>query len=152
MLTEFKAFFTGAKLIVAGVAAAALVLAGGLLAWKAPFIGASAQIAHERDKLPAEQRQTAKWKAGYDAWHGYGQAEQRAFRDSEGLRGQERAAAQASTDRLDQMCDARLAEVRRSSAAITALLSKEPAHDPKTGCAVPGVMDAGQLWNALQRP
>lgn len=105
-------------------------------------------IAHDADV--AQQLKTAQ--ASLTSWVAYGQAEKRAFDSTQAARTREQTVAQASAGDQAKMCQARVDEARRSSAAITTLISKESAHDPQTGCPVRSLMDPGELRDALQPP
>jgi hypothetical protein len=92
--------------------------------WKAAALGSEAAFGVERGVLLADRRS----------------------RDTE--RGADIAAVSGDA----AACDARIAKVRASDAAITTLLEKPHATDPKTGCPVPGLYSAGELWNAIAPP
>lgn len=143
MLTQIRTFFTGLRLVVAIIVLVGAFAAGGLATWWAPRIGAAAQIA-------AGQRDAANWKAAYASWKRYGEAEKRAFDDSERLRRAERGDAQAALSGSDAQCTARLEAARASAAAINRIIQKEPAHDPQTGCPVRRLADPGELRDALR--
>ncbi|MFN8993368.1 MAG: hypothetical protein ACK5X3_06870 [Pseudomonadota bacterium] len=71
-----------------------------------------------------------------------------ARRELEVLR-EAREAAVADAQSQAGLCAARVAEARRSTRAIQSLLNKDVVHD-EAGCPVAGLLDAGELRQALQ--
>jgi len=71
-----------------------------------------------------------------------------ARRELEVLR-EAREAAVADAQSQADLCAARVAEARRSTRAIQSLLNKDVVHD-EAGCPVAGLLDAGELRQALQ--
>lgn len=124
--------------------AAAVFLAGVEAATFAPVIGANARVAREVVK-------TADWKRAQQDTAVLATAWARARGQSEGLRKLEAAQAIAAVSAQASSCDARIATARRSAAALSVLINKEPTRDPN-GCPVRQLLDARQLRDALRPP
>ena len=145
MLTEFKAFMTGARLVVTLAAAVALFVAGGVVAWQAPFVGAGHRIS-------TLEKSRDKGFAAYSDWRRYGLSEREAFRESERLRKAEQGAARGAASDQDAQCDARVAAARASASAINRIIQREPAYVPQTNCPVRRLADPGLVRDGLQPP
>lgn len=74
-----------------------------------------------------------------------------AYGKSEGYRAREQVDAVADVNAAAKTCDDRVARARTSAAAIQALVTKEPPHDPN-GCPVRRLLDARQLRDATAPP
>lgn len=117
------------RLIAIAMLAAALAVQGRTLE----------RVSADRDDW---RTATGKWQSAAGMWRG-------AFGLSEGRRKTETRQARDAVGQAAAACDTRVAEARRSSRAITALITKEPAHDPQ-GCPVRQLLDPGQLRDALK--
>lgn len=91
------------------------------------------------------------WRTASGAWQSNAAKWRGNFRLSEGRRRDETYTARTAVGKAAAACDIRVAEARRSSRAITALVTKEPAHDPQ-GCPRRQLLDADQLRDALKPP
>lgn len=124
---------------------AAATAAIGAAAWNfTPWVGPHAVIGDLREDvatLTVERDKAIEvaegWKAGFD--------------EAEALRAEERQEAVAAVDDAARRCDARVAEARRSAAAIRDLLEEEPERDSE-GCPVRELVPADRLRDALQPP
>lgn len=107
-----------------------------------PGIGPRARVEHQRELV-------MKWRGAYEEWRSYGKAERAAFLESERLRKAEAEVARGALQSAEKSCGVRLAEARRSAAAIRSIVTQEPSHDAQ-GCPVRGVVPPNQLRDALQ--
>lgn len=130
---------------------------GSLLLRLAPYAIASAVVIGVYHNLPvigpgarierlADDRDG--WRDKAREWIGYGRAEQKAFRESERLRGVEYSQGVTALNEAQTACDARVARARASAAAIKAIVTKEVPHDPQ-GCAVRSLVDPRELREAV---
>ena len=124
--------------------AAAIFAAGALAATVTPLVGANARVERERGQVQI-------WKGHASANRATAIAYARKSGQSEGLRKRETAQAIAAVNAAASSCDARIAKARRSAAAISTLLSKEPTRD-SNGCPVRQLLDPRQLRDALRPP
>jgi hypothetical protein len=106
-----------------------------------PVIGVGARV----DRLEASRD---AWQAKATEWIIYGRAEQKAFRESERLRGAEYAAGVKALNETARACDARVKRARASGLAIHAIVTKEVPRDPQ-GCAGRSLVDPRQLREAV---
>ncbi len=129
--------------LILGAVGALILMAAGAAAWdRMPFIGPHAvqvRITKERD---AARQAASDWERYTHAWTA-------SFHESERLRGQETKEARDAVNDDAKLCDARVAEARRSTEALHTLLHKEPAHDP-SGCPIRELVDPDRLRDALQ--
>lgn len=100
-------------------------------------------------KRSAAEANAKAWEKSSDAWSRNAQGWEAGFHKAEGLRASETTQARTAVDEGEKLCDARVAEARRSSAAIRAIVTKEPRRDPQ-GCPIRELVDPGSLRDALQ--
>ena len=132
---------------VLGVVAALAVVLG---IWeRIPVIGPGARIEAQREVAMKWRRSSDAWQEASRKWEAYGLAEKAAFDESERLRSEENDEARVALSEAEQSCTTRLAEARRSAAAIRSIVTEETRRD-QNGCPVRGVVDPGRLRDALQ--
>jgi hypothetical protein len=144
-------FISAAVGMVTGNVVPALVGAGltfglGFAACEAYEHAAPWGLQHKRATAEANSR---AWEKSSDAWSAAAGGWRASFRAAEGVRKAETTQARAAVDEGEKLCDARVAEARRSSAAIRAIVTKEPRRDPQ-GCPIRELVDPGSLRDALQ--
>jgi hypothetical protein len=119
------------------------VAAAGAVAWQfTPIIGPSAVQRALREDLSEARDISQQWERAALGW-------QTAFGASERTRADEQKVARAAVETDQQACNVRVAEARRSSAAIRTIITKEPRYDAK-GCPVRAMSRADELRDALQ--
>lgn len=127
--------------LVAGAASAALLIGSYHML---PVIGPGARIgALKADVRAAEKGASDNAKAAA-AW-------ELSFRSSEAARKGDQHAAAAAVTAANQACDTRLAEARRSTKVIERIVNA-PAKLDASGCPVRGLVDPGELRDALNPP
>ena len=131
--------------------AAAMFAAGVLAATVTPLVGANARVAHARAQVDGLKADVRAWRRSQADTAALAKAWARARGQSEALRKSETAQARAAVNAQASACDARIATARRSAAALSTLLSKEPTRDPN-GCPVRELLDSRQLRDALRPP
>ncbi|CAN5855382.1 hypothetical protein BH11PSE1_BH11PSE1_16410 [soil metagenome] len=124
--------------------AAAIFTAGVLAATFTPFVGANARVGRA-------QHQVQAWRGHAENNRLTALAYAKRAGESEGLRKLEVRASIAAVDHQAAACVARIAQARRSAAAISLLTHKEPTRDPN-GCPVRQLLDPRQLRDALRPP
>ncbi|MFZ3005841.1 MAG: hypothetical protein WA047_06670 [Phenylobacterium sp.] len=102
-------------------------------------------------KLAMARTDTASWRKATGDVSRLAVAWATSYGKSEGFRAREQADAVADVNDAAKACDARVARARTSVAAIQALVTKEPPHDPN-GCPVRRLLDARQLRDATAPP
>lgn len=118
------------------VAGALVAGAIGVQTWRADhYRGADAT---DRASLLQEQKTSAALRLSVSA--------------SEAGRKAEFAGATAGAAETETACLARVAAAQASAGRIRNLMEKPRAIDPKTGCPVRALLDAGQLRAALEQP
>jgi hypothetical protein len=126
--------------LLAGVCA--VIFAAGVVTDRlAPVVGANARVAQA-------EAGAAAWRTNAQGWRAYGTAEAAAFRQSESLRRREQAQAAAALSYAGKLCVDRVRRARASAAAVAAIVSKEPLHDPQ-GCPVRELVPADSLRDAI---
>lgn len=129
--------------------ATALKLIGNPLAWAiAAFVGVLGFAGVQTLRLKDAQAATASWENASNEWKAAATGWQSAFNLSEARRAAEQSTAAAAVDALDIQCAARVAEARRSTAAIQTLVTKAPTYDPNN-CPVRALLDPGGLLDAV---
>lgn len=122
--------------------AGACLLAMGAAADRfTPVIGANARIHDFKAEAAGWQKNAAGWKA-------YGEAEKRAFAQSDALRLRENDRAVAALSEASTACSIRIARARSSALAIATIVNKEPKINAN-GCPVRELIDPDVLRHAL---
>jgi hypothetical protein len=91
------------------------------------------------------------WKAATTAWRGVAGGWKHAYEVARDRRASEAGTARISAAQASIACSVRIAEARRSTAAIDALFPKETPRDPQ-GCPVRRLADPERVHGALERP
>ena len=131
--------------------AAALFAAGALAATFTPLVGANARVDRARASVEGLKADVRAWKRSQADTAAVAVAWARARGESEALRKAETRRAINAVSADAAACDARIATARRSAAALSALIHKEPTRDAH-GCPVRQLLDPRQLRDALRPP
>lgn len=112
------------------------------------IVGAALTINVLRLDLNTANANAAAWRKASDAWSANAGAWKASFTASERIRAREQSTANTAASTLSTQCDARVAEARRSAAAINTLVTKAPTYDA-SHCPVRSLFDHGSLRDAL---